>query len=653
MKKATAFLLALVLLCGICGFTAPAQAAGEAETAAANALHTLGLFQGVGTNTDGTPIFDLDRAPTRNEAVTMLVRLLGKENAAKSGSWTTPFTDVADWAKPYVGYAYANGLTNGTGDTTFSGNQQITASQYLTFVLRALGYDSSKDFKWNAAWELSDQIGLTHGEYNAASTFLRGNVAAVSFAALPVAQKGSSVTLAQKLIGEGVFTQAQYDTAKAGKEETVYVFSRTNLIYPIKASELQQYLNWGYSTEPQGPNVIGGGHHWVQYDSLLFLMDPLDEGISNSDLDEAFNTGTTVSLVYSGSTAKIADNLLDGRTSVKRVELKEDVTSIGCNAFRGCSLTRIGIPSSVSYISSTAFGSSDSHKDLVIYCEKGSYAESFAKEHNISYVNATPLYSIYDSYGNGPKTILQHIMVSAEERSYYLGRGVWFSEPVTMLYSEDGRSQAVPDSQVEAYRAVGWYYGPEVYTTLYALDDRTKHVLNSQVAAEEAVGWYTFPHYITHIADQYVQTEGYNAAVEFLEWYLDSTDSDYEIYKQKYDQLLKDWQAAINCPVAILGYTVRWNSINVPEVHVTFRNLTQKTINRLDLTWTCLDAYGRATADYSGYNGQFDAYMSGETLAPGKTNTYVWTLNSNQQTSSISNYYMTGVAYTDGTHWLK
>lgn len=157
---------------------------------AAKKLYAKGLFQGTGTDEDGDPVFDLDRTPTRAEAVTMLVRLLGKEDEAKTGTWSIPFTDVADWAKPYVGYAYANGLTTGTSATTFDGNMTVNASQYLTFVLRTLGYESGTDFKWDKAWELSDQIGLTGGEYNANTTdFTRGDVALISYTSLSVSKK--------------------------------------------------------------------------------------------------------------------------------------------------------------------------------------------------------------------------------------------------------------------------------------------------------------------------------------------------------------------------------------------------------------------------------------------------------------------------------
>ncbi|MDD6188917.1 MAG: S-layer homology domain-containing protein [Clostridiales bacterium] len=111
----------------------------------------------------------------------MLVRLLGKEEAAQKGAWTTPFTDVPNWAKPYVGYAYANGLTEGISNTLFGSQELVTVSQYLTFVLRALGYESDRDFKWDTAWELSDKIGLTEGEYTGEGEFLRGDLAIISY----------------------------------------------------------------------------------------------------------------------------------------------------------------------------------------------------------------------------------------------------------------------------------------------------------------------------------------------------------------------------------------------------------------------------------------------------------------------------------------
>ena len=202
-----------------------AFAATPAATAAQK-LDDLGLFQGMGNNADGTPNYGLDQIPTRAQAVTMLVRLLGKEQEAQNSTYSAPFTDVADWAKPYVNYAYKNGLTNGTSATTFGGNAAIKPTEYLTFVLRALGYTSGTDFQWNSAWTLTDKLGVTSGEYNANTTaFTRGNVASISFDALSASKKNTTTPLYQSLINAGVFTEAQAESAglKEGNTSTTKV----------------------------------------------------------------------------------------------------------------------------------------------------------------------------------------------------------------------------------------------------------------------------------------------------------------------------------------------------------------------------------------------------------------------------------------------
>lgn len=201
-KRVLCMILTLVMI-----FTlVPSVAAASKEaTKAAEALYELGLFKGTGTNPDGTPIFDLDKTPTRNQAIIMLVRLLGKEEEAKAGTWKIPFTDVSDSMKPYIGYAYANGLTNGFTATTYCGTNPIKANQYITFVLRSLGYTSGADFQVSAAWDFSDKIGLTDGRYDQNTTaFTRGDVAIISNSALSTKTKNSTDTLLNVLKAQGI-----------------------------------------------------------------------------------------------------------------------------------------------------------------------------------------------------------------------------------------------------------------------------------------------------------------------------------------------------------------------------------------------------------------------------------------------------------------
>ena len=194
-KKFLLLLLSIVFLLSI---TLPSTAASSIEDDsqdAARELYELGLFQGVGNDDTGNPVFNLEKQPTRHEAVTMLVRLIGKEDEAKAMEYTAPFKDVSDWAKPYVNYAYHNGLTTGVSSDRYGGNGKTTAAQYITFVLRALGYESGTDFRWDRSFELSDRLGITHGEYGTDSEFTRGDVASVSRNALSAKLKNSDKLL--------------------------------------------------------------------------------------------------------------------------------------------------------------------------------------------------------------------------------------------------------------------------------------------------------------------------------------------------------------------------------------------------------------------------------------------------------------------------
>ena len=203
-SKLLALSLALLFTLSTLSFSAAAVQIDSPEDYAADILYQLGLFQGVGKNPDGSPNYDLLGTPNREVAVTMLVRLLGKDAEVKKSTYTTPFTDVSDWAKPYVGYAYQNKLTLGTSKTTFGGSDAVTAAQYLTFVLRALGYSSDSDFSWSAPWDLSDALGMTYGEYDAQSiNFNRGDVAIISAAALGAPMKNSQNNLLMHLKSTG------------------------------------------------------------------------------------------------------------------------------------------------------------------------------------------------------------------------------------------------------------------------------------------------------------------------------------------------------------------------------------------------------------------------------------------------------------------
>ncbi len=207
MKKLIAVILCAVMLTSLLPMSAfAASGTLVREEELARDLKALGIFKGV-SETD----FALDRAPTRTEALVMLIRVLGRENEALAKGGRHPFLDVPQWADKYVGYAYENNLTNGVSATKFGSNSVASASMYITFVLRALGYsDSNGDFTWDNPFALARQTGIMSGNPDIMK-FLRADVVLVSYAALEAQIKGTRKTLAQKLIEAGVFTVEAYD----------------------------------------------------------------------------------------------------------------------------------------------------------------------------------------------------------------------------------------------------------------------------------------------------------------------------------------------------------------------------------------------------------------------------------------------------------
>ena len=223
------------------------------RTQMADELKALGAFSGTENG------YELEGKATRVQAAVMLVRLLGKEDEVLKNTYTTPFTDVADWAKPYVGYLYTNGITSGISATEFGASSEATYQQYITFVLRALGYDSSSDFKWDESHIKAVELGMI-SSYDVQKmngrTFLRNDLVYLSYQGLKATLKGSSVRLVDKLIGEGALkptnrmldilgnrgsnarSAVNYGAAVQHGDYVYFIEGNDKSIYKIKEQEL-------------------------------------------------------------------------------------------------------------------------------------------------------------------------------------------------------------------------------------------------------------------------------------------------------------------------------------------------------------------------------------------------------------------------------
>lgn len=199
--KAGCRIISLVL-CLIFILSGTAIASGSSEYA--DKLYELGLFRGTENG------YELDRALSREEAATMIVRLMGVEDEVLNAEYNENFVDVPQtrWSFPYVMYCYEHGITKGTGSDTFSPQSIITAREYTTLILRLLEYEAEPGDAYYIAVEKGMFSTSKEKEFDTSPLFLRGDMVYISYRALKT-KNADGIILADILAENGVITQKQ------------------------------------------------------------------------------------------------------------------------------------------------------------------------------------------------------------------------------------------------------------------------------------------------------------------------------------------------------------------------------------------------------------------------------------------------------------
>jgi hypothetical protein len=182
----------------------------------AELLKSIDIFRGSNKG------FELEREPTRLEALIMFLRLIGEEQQALEFTGSHPFVDVPKWsgnvADKYVAYAYAKGYTYGVSKNRFAADETVSLEQYITFVLRALGYKDETDFVWSESPAKALKLGLIvegDEEKIVRRGFRRDHVVYVSYYSLHQNLKNTGVPLAWRLVEKGLVSQEQADRTLA------------------------------------------------------------------------------------------------------------------------------------------------------------------------------------------------------------------------------------------------------------------------------------------------------------------------------------------------------------------------------------------------------------------------------------------------------
>jgi len=173
LKRVLSLAMASIMLLGLMVVGVGAKAAGYPDVTSDHHSEAIEVLQTVGIMTgDDDGNFEPDRQLKRDEMAVVMCNLLDLN--VKQYGGTNPFTDVPEWAEPYVEACYTNGIISGYSKTFFGAEDVVTTAQASLMLMKALGYfQYQRDF--GSDWLLSTvQKGSSIGLYDDVDSNVRG-----------------------------------------------------------------------------------------------------------------------------------------------------------------------------------------------------------------------------------------------------------------------------------------------------------------------------------------------------------------------------------------------------------------------------------------------------------------------------------------------
>lgn len=162
LKRALSLAVASVMLLGM--MVVGSGAASFTDVDSKDNVEAIEVAKAVGIMVgDNKGNFNPDNKVNRVEMAVVMANMLDLKVSDFKGV-KTPFTDVPDWAAPYVAACYADGIVAGTSATTYGSYDAVAAVQAGLMMMKALGYfQRTGDFEGNwtvATMKQASKIGL-------------------------------------------------------------------------------------------------------------------------------------------------------------------------------------------------------------------------------------------------------------------------------------------------------------------------------------------------------------------------------------------------------------------------------------------------------------------------------------------------------------
>ena len=270
----------------------------QAASALADALFDMGLFVGSGVESNGAPIFELNRPLNRLEALTLAIRLMGLESKANEFAGSNPFSDTPYWGKKIAAFAYSEGITAGTGGGLFLPERLVTYQEFTAFLLRTLGYsDNYGDFLFEQALNKAVEINLfslnQKNIQNNADQFLRSDAVVSMASALLTDMKDTDSMLIDALVDSNVISKESADRliTDAGRSRFTpsshYNLHAFDLRWEKDERSGHYYARWVF---PSNSGIIDG-HFTLYRDGEIVVSE-----LCNTPIDWGLGTHGWVSL---------------------------------------------------------------------------------------------------------------------------------------------------------------------------------------------------------------------------------------------------------------------------------------------------------------------------------------------------------------------
>lgn len=245
-------LLAVALLAGTCLYTAlPADAAippkfsdlgGSYSQAEIQQLVQRGILSGY---EDGT--FRPGAAMTRQEFAKVLALSMG---LTPDRSAAAAFTDIAEWARPYVGALVKAGITKGVSTNQYGSLQPVSREQLAVFFTRAFGVEAlANRIAMPAPFTDRDTIAgfaAPSAALAKKTAFLKGVTNAdgtLSFDPRGIAQRQAVARLAYEYTVNGEVYRAQYDQMAEADDLLTKMEAAMDALESYQVQETTSYVS--------------------------------------------------------------------------------------------------------------------------------------------------------------------------------------------------------------------------------------------------------------------------------------------------------------------------------------------------------------------------------------------------------------------------